>query len=65
MEIRGANAPPIIIKRPQKYAFSRPGCGQVATAGGYTSLFCVLTLSSAGFLVSASGFDETAFDLWL
>ena len=46
-------------------AFSRPGCGQVATAGGYSSLLRDLTLSGSGLAVSTLRFDETTFDLGL
>ena len=47
-------------------AFSRLGYGQVATPSGVRLLDLRFPfISSSGFPVSAPGFDEAVFDLWL
>ena len=69
-KIGGANTPPIEATMPRKHGYFRvsaawlwPG-GHRATAGRWCLLVSRSDLSSAGFLVSDPGFDETAFYRW-
>ena len=45
--------------------FHGPGVARWPHPSDGTLLFGYSPISSAGFLVSAPGFDETAFDCWL